>query len=207
MLFLDFSLRSVLPLLLSVLSLDFSLCPVLALPFSFCSVLGLDFSTSSSVVVGVGQSRGGSFSMADMNFLRCLKYSGYNSKLQWFPPLSHRGSYFSLHNSHSCFPWEISTTSSSVPYKDLLLNGNILRFLHQLILNNIIMLILSWRKAKCSRVWASMLEVWEHVLCHINHLNMNSHGWLELGSQWEEFYQCSASKSKEVHYLVNEEWN
>ncbi|KAI4374599.1 hypothetical protein MLD38_012578 [Melastoma candidum] len=30
-----------------------------------------------------------------MNFLRCRMYSGYSSKLQWFPPLSHRGSYFS----------------------------------------------------------------------------------------------------------------
>lgn len=57
----------------------------------------------------------GSFSMAPMNFLKWGKYSGNISRLQWLPPLSHKGSYFSLASSHNCFPCEISTTLSSVP--------------------------------------------------------------------------------------------
>ncbi|KAF5443472.1 hypothetical protein F2P56_036026 [Juglans regia] len=126
MLLLDFSLLSMLVLdfsLLSMLSLDFSLCPVLGLDFSRCSVLALDFWSvaisefsdcsllSSDSIIW----RGGSFSTAVMNFLRCLKYSGKSSRLQWFPPISHKGSYFSLQSSQSCLPWETSTTSSSVP--------------------------------------------------------------------------------------------
>lgn len=49
------------------------------------------------------------------NLRRCLIYSGYNSKLQWPAPFSHKGSYFSLDNSCNCLPCEQSTTSSCVP--------------------------------------------------------------------------------------------
>jgi hypothetical protein len=56
-----------------------------------------------------------SFSIALMNFLRCLMYSGYVSRLQWPPPFTHQGSYFSFASSHSRLPWEKSTMSSAVP--------------------------------------------------------------------------------------------
>ena len=57
----------------------------------------------------------GDFSTIVMNFFTCLMYSGKSSKSQWLPPLSHNGSYFSLHSSQLCLPWEQSTTSSKVP--------------------------------------------------------------------------------------------
>lgn len=57
------------------------------------------------------------FSTAHTNFLRCPMYSGKSSRSQWFPPLSHSGSYFSWQSSQSCFPCEKSTTSSAVPCK------------------------------------------------------------------------------------------
>lgn len=53
----------------------------------------------------------------EMNFLRWRMKSGYNSRLQWPPPLSHKGVYFTLLSSHSCFPCEQSTTSSDVPWE------------------------------------------------------------------------------------------
>lgn len=56
-----------------------------------------------------------SFSMAFMNLRKCLMYSGYVSRLQWPPPLTHRGSYFSFESSHNRFPWDQSTMSSFVP--------------------------------------------------------------------------------------------
>lgn len=58
-----------------------------------------------------------SFSIAFMNLRKCLIYSGNVSKLQWPPPLTHNGSYFSFASSHRRFPWEKSTISSSVPCK------------------------------------------------------------------------------------------
>lgn len=61
----------------------------------------------------------GSFSMALINFRKCLIYSGYVSKLQWPPPLIHKGSYFILDSSHKRFPWVQSTMSSAVPYKQI----------------------------------------------------------------------------------------
>lgn len=128
-LFLDFSLLSVLALnfsFRSVLSLGFSLWSVLGRDFSLWSVLGLDFSLQSVLFLGfscwsvIGPNPFllcGDFSMADMNFLRCLMYCGKSSKLQWFPSLIHNGSYFSLHRSQSCLPWDQPTTSSAVPCK------------------------------------------------------------------------------------------
>lgn len=127
-LLLDFSFLSVLNLgfsLLSVLFQPFSLWSVLDLGFSLLSmllwrskwselILGGSCGTELSVDAVLG---GGAFSMADINFLRCLMYSGNNSKLQWLPALTHRGSYFTLDSSHSCFPWDQSTTSSTIPCK------------------------------------------------------------------------------------------
>ena len=97
-LFLGFSLRSVLFLLTSKISVLFRGC-------SNWSVLRRKLYRCD-----------GDFSTVVMNFFRCLMYSGKSSKSQWFPPLSHSGSYFSLHSSQSCLPWEQSTTSSEVPY-------------------------------------------------------------------------------------------
>lgn len=100
---------------LSVLCLGFSLRSVLFLETSKTSVLLRDCSNWSVLLLELFLWEG-DFSTVDTNFLRCLIYSGYSSKSQWFPPLSHRGSYFSLHSSQSCLPWEQSTTSSEVPY-------------------------------------------------------------------------------------------
>ena len=87
-LLLDFSLLSVLVLdfsLLSVLSLDFSLFPVLDLGFSLSSMLDLALSfwstefedvSTDSVLSSATFSMLGNFSIADMNCLRCLRYSG-----------------------------------------------------------------------------------------------------------------------------------
>lgn len=119
--------------LLSVLPLGFSRRSVLCL----WSTLGLVLSRQSvlfrgtsdvhsgsvkawsdgpelSVVSSIGGG-GGDLSMAPTNFFRCLMYSGYSSRLQWFPPLIHSGSYFTLASSHNALPWEQSTTSSAVP--------------------------------------------------------------------------------------------
>ena len=60
-----------------------------------------------------------SFSIAFMNFRRCLMYSGYVSRLQCPPPFTHNGSYFSLASSHNRFPWDKSTISSFVPCKSI----------------------------------------------------------------------------------------
>lgn len=86
------------------------------------SVLCLGFSLLSTLFLRVGPSsltpllrRQGNLSTVVMNFLRCLMYSGYCSRSQWFPPSTQSGSYLSLHSSHSCFPWQQSTTSSEVP--------------------------------------------------------------------------------------------
>ena len=130
MLFLDFSLLSLLVLdfsLRSVLSLGFSLWSVLGRDLSsLWSVLDLDFSLQSVLFLGfsswsvIGPDpflRCGDFSMADMNFLRCFMYCGKSSKSQWFPPLIHNGSYFSLQSCQSFLPWDQSTTSSAVPCK------------------------------------------------------------------------------------------
>lgn len=131
---LDFSLWSVLSLgfsLWSVLMRDFSLRSVLGLDLSLLSVLFLRFSgvnISLQSVLFLGFSgwsiigpdpflRCGDFSMADINFLRCFMYCGKSSRSQWFPPLIHNGSYFSLQSSQSCLPWDQPTTSSAVPYK------------------------------------------------------------------------------------------
>lgn len=56
------------------------------------------------------------FPRARTNFFKCLMNSGYSSRLQCPPPFTHKGSYFTLQSSQSCFPWEQSTTSSAVPY-------------------------------------------------------------------------------------------
>jgi len=128
-LFLDFSL-------LSVLHLDFSLQSMLNLGFSFCSALSLHRSLWSTLDIEASLKsvlfrwssvwstmspetflRRDDFSMAEMNFLRCLMYCGKSSKSQWFPPFTHNGSYFSLQHSQSCLPWDQSTTSSAVPCK------------------------------------------------------------------------------------------
>lgn len=61
-----------------------------------------------------------SFSIAFMNLRKCLMYSGYVSRLQWPPPLTHKGSYFSFDNSHKRFPCDKSTMSSFVPCKCLI---------------------------------------------------------------------------------------
>jgi len=58
-----------------------------------------------------------SFSIALINLRKYLMYSGKVSRLQWPPPLTHKGSYFSFESSHNRFPWEQSTISSSVPCK------------------------------------------------------------------------------------------
>lgn len=100
---------------LSVLCLGFSLLSVLFLETSNTSVLFRGGSYWSVLLLELYLCEG-DFSTVDINFLRCLMYSGYCSRLQWFPPLIHSGSYFSLHSSQSCFPWEQSTTSSEVPY-------------------------------------------------------------------------------------------
>lgn len=108
--------------------LSFSDLSVLCRGFSLLSVLFLDGTSKTSVLFLEGSNWwsvlfleliilcDGDLSTVATNFLRCLIYSGYNSKSQWFPPLIHNGSYFSLHSSHSCFPCEKSTTSSAVPY-------------------------------------------------------------------------------------------
>ena len=141
MLFRDFSWQSTLLRDLSFRSkdiLNFSNISVLfdkIFNFSGLSVLFLGFSLRSVLFLLTSKMsvlfRGGSnwsvqlrklyrwdwdFSTVVMNFFRCLIYSGKSSKSQWLPPLSHSGSYFSLHSSQSCLPWEQSTTSSEVPY-------------------------------------------------------------------------------------------
>lgn len=100
---------------LSVLCLGFSLLSVLFLETSKTSVLFRGCSNWSVLLLEVYLWEGG-FSTVDMNFFRCLIYSGNCSRSQWLPPLSQSGSYFSLHSSQSCLPWEQSTTSSEVPY-------------------------------------------------------------------------------------------
>lgn len=55
------------------------------------------------------------FSIALINLRKCLMYSGYVSMLQWPPPWTHNGSYFSFASSHNLFPCEKSTMSSFVP--------------------------------------------------------------------------------------------
>lgn len=101
----SFSLRSTLGLDFSVLVLgrECSGTSVLDLDFSLQSVLTRPFASPSVNDPGTIFKRP-DFSTADMNFLRCRIYSGYNSKSQWFPPLIHNGSYFSTHNSHNCLP-------------------------------------------------------------------------------------------------------
>lgn len=78
-----------------------------------------DWPLSSSLVGGLVSFRlllaALSFWVAETNFLRCLMYSGYSSRLQWPPLFSQRGSNFCLLSSQSCFPCEQSTTSSEVP--------------------------------------------------------------------------------------------
>lgn len=56
------------------------------------------------------------FPIVCTNFFRCLMNSGYSSRLQCPPPLTHKGSYFTLQSSQSCLPWDTSTTSSAVPW-------------------------------------------------------------------------------------------
>lgn len=56
-----------------------------------------------------------SFSIALMNLRKYLMYSGNVSRLQWPPPFTHKGSYFSFESSHNRFPWDQSTISSFVP--------------------------------------------------------------------------------------------
>lgn len=115
-LLLDLSLLSMLLLdSESELSLDFSLLSMLLLGFSFMWPELLTRFSNLSSLSWMSSWLHCNFSTAEMNFLRWIKYSGYSSKLQWFPPLSHKGSYLCLQSSHSCFPWEKSTTSSSVP--------------------------------------------------------------------------------------------
>lgn len=123
---------STLSTLLNLYSLNFSFSglSVLFLDFSLRSVLFLGASKKSTLLLGSSMRsvlflwsvlflelilREGDFSTVDMNLLRCLRYSGYSSKLQWLPPFSHRGSYFSWHSTQSCLPCEQSTTSSAVP--------------------------------------------------------------------------------------------
>lgn len=101
---------------LSVLFLGLSLWSVLFLGISKQSTLPLDCSILSMLLLKLSLSDG-AFCTVDMNFLRCRLYSGKSSKLQWFPPLSHKGSYFCWHSSHNCLPWEQSTTSSAVPWR------------------------------------------------------------------------------------------
>lgn len=122
-LFLFLSLLSILPLGFSRRSM-LGLWSMLDLGLSRISVLLLEFSALSDPISlgsegpelsGDSSLTGCDFSMAVTNFFRCLMYSGYSSKLQWFPPLIHRGSYFTLDSSHSALPWEQSTTSSAVP--------------------------------------------------------------------------------------------
>lgn len=124
-LLLDFSMRSNETFSFSNLSKLLFVFSVLYLGFSLRSVLFRDAS-KQSVLLLAGSNRSvlflqlflsvGDFSTVEMNFFRCLMYSGKSSKSQWFPPLSHNGSYFSLQSSHSCLPWEQSTTSSEVPW-------------------------------------------------------------------------------------------
>lgn len=122
-LLLDFSIRSKFFFIFSdfgglLILLDFrSLRSVLFLELLSCrSVLCLDGSDMLFVLLFFHITRcEGGFSTVDVNFFRCRKYSGYVSKSQWLPPLSHNGSYFSLHNPHSFLPCEKSTTSSAVP--------------------------------------------------------------------------------------------
>lgn len=136
MLLLDFSLYSTLLLDLSIWSKDTlnfenlsSRLNLLSWNFSFSglSVLRLGFSLRSVLLRGASKLSGlsilllemflweGDFSTAATNFFKCLIYSGYNSRLQWLPPFSHKGSYFAWHCSQSSLPWEQSTTSSAVP--------------------------------------------------------------------------------------------
>jgi hypothetical protein len=123
MLFLLLSLRSMLPLGFSRRSV-LGLWSMLDLGLSLISVLLLELSAPSDPVSlgsegpehsGDSSFTRGDFSIAVTNLFRCLMYSGYSSKLQWFPPLTHRGSYFTLDSSQSVLPWEQSTTSSAVP--------------------------------------------------------------------------------------------
>jgi len=117
---------------LSVLSRGFSLRSVLFLLTSNTSVLFRGCSNCSMLLLKLYLCDG-DFSTMAMNFFRCLIYSGNCSKSQWLPPCSHSGSYFSLHSSHSCFPWEQSTTSSEVPYMIRFSNFNhniLTRFFH-----------------------------------------------------------------------------
>lgn len=124
-LFLLLSLLSMLPLGFSRLS-TLCLWSMLDLDLSFTSVLFLELCILSDPISQGSEGPelpedssfvGGNFSMAMTNFFRCLMYSGYSSRLQWFPPLTHRGSYFILESSHSALPWEQSTTSSAVPWE------------------------------------------------------------------------------------------
>lgn len=112
------------PLILSRVGLDFSLRSVLFREGSKKSTLLLEGSKQSTLFrEGSIRSKlslqaflgDGDFSTVLTNFLRCRRYSGKSSKSQCFPPLSHKGSYFSLQSSHSCLPWDQSTTSSAVP--------------------------------------------------------------------------------------------
>lgn len=128
-LFLVLSLLSVLPLGLSRRSV-LCLWSMLGLALSLQSVLFLESAVHSgsagvqsdgpelSMHSSIGGG-GGDFSMAPTNFFRCLMYSGYSSRLQWFPPLIHSGSYFTSASSHSDRPWEQSTTSSAVPWEKI----------------------------------------------------------------------------------------
>ena len=102
-------------LVLSRVDLDFSLRSVLFREGSKKSMLFRDGSIRSTLSLQACL-WDGDFSTVWTNFLRCLRYSGKSSKSQCFPPLSHKGSYFSLQSSHSCLPWDQSTTSSAVPY-------------------------------------------------------------------------------------------
>lgn len=104
------------------LALSLSRQSVLAFLESASSAAHLGCSTGGAPEVSVdplagggGGGGGGDLSMAPTNFFRCLMYSGYSSRLQWFPPLIHSGSYFTSASSHSDRPWEQSTTSSAVP--------------------------------------------------------------------------------------------
>ena len=102
-------------LVLSRVDLDFSLWSVLFREGSKKSVLFREGSIRSPLSLQACL-WDGDFSTVWKNFLRCWMYSGKSSKSQCFPPLSHKGSYFSLQSSQSCLPWDQSTTSSAVPY-------------------------------------------------------------------------------------------
>lgn len=103
-------------LILSRVGFDFSLRSVLFREGSKQSTLFREGSTWSTLSLQPCL-WDGDFSTVCTNFLRRRRYSGKSSKSQCFPPLSHKGSYFSLQSSHSCLPWDQSTTSSAVPYR------------------------------------------------------------------------------------------